>query len=265
MLLISTLAVLMFSHKTFAQDEGELSVSMSPSFAWFSSERPYGNFRISNTGTRLAEISVSVSYGVIESPPDGASAGIVFGEEHAPMLDLTEHLSIFPPRMIIPPGETQTVRYAISSTDNLPPGGYVSMVSYKLNQRAPVVREQVPASSAGVQIEYTLVAPLVFIKGQGQPVIRPEILSLQDSTLSILLHNDGTLPWTGRVTVGSVDREETYGDAVTTVFTRRRTDIQVKGEISDTLRVMFLRNEESSIPESVHNRLQQPKDVIIVR
>ena len=262
--LITVLTVLALTQPAVAQEEGEMSVSITPSFAWFTEEQPHGNFRISNTGTRLAEVTVESAFGVIESPEDGTQAGIVVGEDHPPMRNLTEHLSIFPPRMIIPPGETRTVRYAVARAELLPPGGYVSLVSYRLSQRAAVAQGQVPVSSAGVQIEYSLVAPLVFIQGEGQPVIRVESLSLEDETLSLLLHNDGTFPWTGLVQVGSVDRTEIYGEAVTSVFTRRRADITVTGTVADSLRVMFMQDDES-VPRSIRARLQKPEDVIIVR
>jgi len=139
-------------------------------------------------------VKAEPDFGVIASSGETNETSILVGGDHPPMRNLTEHLSLFPPRMIIAPGASQTVRYMVQRAEVLPQGGYISMVSFSMNQRAPIVQGQVPETSAGVQINYSMVAPLVLIRGEGQPKITVDPVYAGTTLTGLMLKNAGQYP-----------------------------------------------------------------------
>ncbi len=261
--LVIFLCIWIYSFDAFGQDSGETSISITPSFAWITESTPHGHFTVSNTGTRSVEITATVDFGVIASAGENNETGIFMGGEYPPMRNLTEHLSLFPPRMILASGESQTVRYMIPQAQILPSGGYISMVKFSMTQRAPIVEGQVSATSAGVQINYSLVAPLVLIQGEGQPQITVAPIYQGENFTGIMLENVGDFPYTGRIRISNMDKTQIYQEAVTSVFTQRFVSLSEMDDLPDTLRVMFVENERSA--NLATSRLVQPADVIVFK
>ena len=258
------LSLLLFSlpFAVHAQEEGLTSISMSPASAWFTDEDPFGYFRISNIGTQLAEVEVSVEFGLIEDSRDGDRQGVMFDVQSDTLRDLTPHLDVYPPNLILEPGETKIVRYQIWEMETMPEGGYMTIISYLLNQRSPLIEGQIPEGSAAMAIRYVLVAPLVFVKGGGKPVIEVETLAQTDSTLALFLRNQTDIPWKGLLTLGSVEGSEIYGEEPVSVYTQRRAEVTVAGNLPDEVRVMFRVNARSGDP-GFGPSVAPPEDVIV--
>ena len=262
---IIVLFILLTSQAMAQDDRGSTSITVSPSFAWFTESTPHGHIDVSNLGTRPVEIIADPVFGVIGTSTDGRSSGVLMGGEHAPMRDLTDHLTIFPPRMIIPPGKTQTVRYMVPEASLLPDGGYTTMVSFRASQRAPVIPGQVGATAAGVQIMYTLTVPLVMIRGEGQSALSVASITPTDDgqEVAVLLVNDGNFPWAGTVVLSDDETGEIFGEASTSVYSQRIVPVKTESPISDTIRVMFKRN--LSYSGAAHSRVAPPEDVVLIR
>ena len=245
-----------------AQEEGRTAVSISPAAAWFTDEEPFGSFRISNIGTRLAEVEVSAAFGLIEDSRDGEQQGVTFDVTADTLRDLTPHLDVYPPNLILEPGESKIVRYQIWEMETMPEGGYMTIISYLLNQRSPLIEGQIPEGSATMAIRYVLVAPLVFVKGGGKPVIEVDPLTRTDSTLALFLRNQTDIPWKGLLTLGSVEGNEVYGEEPVSVYTQRRAEVTVAGNLPDEVRVMFRVNARSG-DRGFGPSVTPPEDVIV--
>ncbi|MCY3630286.1 MAG: hypothetical protein OXG94_09770 [Bacteroidetes bacterium] len=166
--------ILMIPPAAQGQDTGDTALTVTPAFAWISESSPYGDVRLTNPGTRSVEVLFDLAYGVIEANQDG-SGNIIRMDTSRVEGNLTEHLTIFPPRMVIPPGETQLMRYAVDLT-TLPDGGYTTILLCSIAPRALVNPEQIPDPASTIQIHFTMSVPLILQKGIGAPQISARIL-----------------------------------------------------------------------------------------
>jgi len=245
-----------------AQDErGDTGISVAPMMEWVTESKPHGQIEVSNTGTRTVEVVAETAFGVIGTTEDGQNTGVQMGGDYSPMRDLTPHITIFPPRMIIPAGKTQTVRYMIPQATLLPKGGYVSMVKFKMNQRAAVTNNQAPVVAPGVQMQFALVVPLVMIHGEGKAFLGVEPIDYGDDKLSVMVTNQSEYPWSGTIVLADEDSGSVYGEAPALIFTRRKVDIPVAFPLSNRLRVQF----KSSDSNDAFRRTGTPDDVVLIR
>jgi len=245
----------------FAQ-QSETSISVTPSFAWVTESEAHGHFTVANKGTLTVEVVATPAFGVIGAQGDNHDTAVMVGGEHEPMRDLTDHLTIFPPRMIIEAGQSQTVRYMVPRAATLPEGGYISVISFSMNQRAPIIEGQVGTTSAGVQIDFSLVVPLVLIRGEGQPQMTAEPHYDGSKLTGVLITNVGDFPWTGKVTLTDADGSTVYSEGMTSVFTRRKVIMDGDMEVPDTLRVRFT---QGSGVGRASARLLKPEDIFLIR
>lgn len=245
-----------------AQEEGELAVTVSPPFAWLTEAAPYGSIRLENTGSRTSEVIIEVDYGEIKTLT-GEGDGVVFNEPST-LGDLSPHLVVFPPRTILAPGEVQTVRYSVRDAALLPAGGYVAMVRCLLIPRIPVGSGQIPASSAGVQINYALIIPILLIRGDGLPRIHAELVAHNEASATIFLQSESGLPWGGWVRLESADGTRVYGTSDITLYTERELKIPLDTPLGEQFRVVF-DDEIHWLPPLIQSRLAPPPPILITR
>ena len=107
------------AHLSHAQ-ESELALKVAPAFKWLTEASPYGDIRLTNEGTVASEITI-ITTG-LDSPPGRIG-------------DLAPHLTVFPPRMILEPGETRILRYAIMDMAPLSAGGHAALLKAHIPAR----------------------------------------------------------------------------------------------------------------------------------
>lgn len=244
-----------------AQPESSISVTVMPAYAWFTETSPHGEFYIVNSGTHPAEVYLTVDQGVVGSPPSGESAEILLGDPD-PLMDLSQHITAFPTRLIVEGGERKLVRYLVNDAENLPPGGYMALTRWRVKPRTLVGEVDAVPAGSGLRLEWILVAPLVMIAGEGTPIVRAEILSSADNTTSILLHNDGEFPWAGMVELRSEDGEQLYDQVPTMLYTRRRVEFDLPEDRPSKALLVF-EGDYEKVPQYVRNRLGPIEPVII--
>lgn len=254
-LFLTTLASL-----TAQAQAGQLVVSITPSFTWVTETNAHGTFEVSNTGTRPAEVVLTARGGIIESTPDGGT--LIGPSPNSPLMDLSPHLQLYPPRMILEPGAKQVIRYAVRSAAALPQGAHIALLDYRVNERAPANEEQVPAVATGLIVEYALVAPVVMLHGEGAPVLSAEVVTHEAERLVLLLQAGNEWPWAGTILLQSPDGESTYGAGEATVFTRRVAEIRLSRPVEGELRLVFA-PEATGISPSVLQRLSPPPPLTI--
>jgi len=245
-----------------SQDTGDTALTVTPAFKWVSEAQPYGSISLINSGTRTVEVILDVGYGVIEASPEGI--GNIIRMDTAQVAgNLTQHLTLFPPRMVIPPGETQTLRYLVNQINELPDGGYSAMIICNISPRAPVDPDQVPISASAMQIDFSLSVPLIMNKGVGIPRMSADVLAVDSTAIKLFLTNPTPIPWGGTVRLMSLDEEMEYGSAgVSVLFANREVIIPLDSPIEDAARIVF-DGEVSWMPPSARARHSAPASVLI--
>lgn len=238
---------------TKSQTMSEVALTVSPAFVWTTEATPYGTIHLTNGGTRVAEILISAEIPAEEHPMSGSSQAYN---------DLSEHLNLFPPRLIIEPGTTGIVRYSIREAATLSGGGYLTMITCHISPRAMVEADQVPTSSAGVQINYAMLVPLILIRGDETPSIVPTLSHYDGDFATLLLQNDGNTPWGGEVRLESEDGVMIYGSQAVTVFSRKEIEIELSAPLGSQVHVVF-DGDVSWLPSLVRSRIGTPPPILI--
>ncbi len=245
------------------QAAGQVSLSVTPAYAYITEQAPHGSFVLRNEGSERVEVVVSALYGVIESDPDGEATHVTLGEGGL-MGDLTRHLTFFPDRLIIEPGQERFVRYMVKSALQLPDGGHVALMHYQMQERHSAREDQVPAVATGLNIDYNLVAPIVLIKGEGAALISADLLSAGDGSLSVLLTNQAPFPFVGGITVTTASGGE-LGRTESAIYTRRRVEIPLsRAPAGETVLLQF-DTRYGGLPADVIRRFAVPAPIEITR
>lgn len=242
---------------------GQVSLSVTPAYAYITEQVPHGSFVLRNDGTERVEVVVTAQYGVIESDVQGAATNVTLGEG-GPMGDLTGHLTFFPDRLIIEPGQERFVRYMAQSPTSLPDGGHIALMHYQMQERHSVREDQVPAVATGLSIVYNLVAPIVLVKGEGAALLSAEVLGFGDDALHLLVTNRGTFPFVGGITATTSQGEQVaLGRAETAIYTRRRVEIPLT-DLPESGHVLLQFDKTyGSMPLEVSSRFTVPAPIEI--
>ncbi len=260
-LFLTLLVLLQHAAAVLAQDEGELALTVSPPYAWFTELTPYGTIQITNTGSRTSEVIIEVEYGIGLPSAEGGPA---ISEDLPAPRDLSPHLVVFPPRMILEPGAIQVVRYSVREATSLPPAGYVATLRCRLTPRVPVRSGQVPASAAGVQIQYVMAIPLMLIHGDGAPRIHAELVSRDAGKAVLRFENGSGRPWGGMVRLTSVDGMQMHGEGMLTLFTERDLEIPLQVPLDPRFQIIF-DEEVPWLPPLIQSRLGTPPALLITQ
>ena len=238
----------------------QATLSVTPAYAYLTSERPHGSFQLTSEGTQPLEVVVTAEYGVIESDSTGGTTSVRLG--HAGRLgDLTDRLTFFPQRLILAPGDVRVVRYMIEGAEALRPGGYILLMHYKMQERAAVGEEAIPAVATAISIEYSLVTPIVLTSGEGVAALTARLLSQTDSTLQLLLTNESAFPFAGGVSL--VHAHQPIARVATAVYTRRRVELKLPGPLSPGEYVLQFDNDYPGLSASAKLNLRIPEPITI--
>ena len=244
--------VFFFLHAAYAQETSELALKITPAFKWTTDAAPYGDIQLLNPGTATAEITI-------------IATGLELAQDQTDILsaigDLSEYLTVFPPRLIIPPGETRIVRYAVMDPASLSEGGYVARIHARMARRTPVDQLQTPSAATALRINYELIVPLILLKGVGVPEIVVQIAREDGEKLILDLSNHGNSPWAGTVHLSSEDGQQSFGSGTAVLFLQRELEIALLSPLPDTFQVVF----ESDLDWIPEHSLQTPPPILVSR
>ncbi len=236
------LIALLFSvHLCYAQEKSEIALTVSPSFKWLTEGAPYGDLRLTNDGSVQSEIIITVT-GLEDSSAIG---------------DLSSHLTVFPTRMILSPGEIKILRYAVMDIAPITDGGHTALIKARMARRTPADQLQVPSAAAALRINYEMVIPIVLIKGMGEPQIHATVNRQEDEKLILEMTNRGNSPWSGIVHVESENGESLVGSTGALIFHQNDVEIDLIAPLPNPFRVSF---EENWTPE---RSLRTPAPILL--
>lgn len=246
-------ALLCVHNLSQAQEKGEVALTVAPGFKWLTEATPYGSLRLTNDGTSVSEITITT-----HSLGDSLNAAPAIPEPSR-IGDIANQLTLFPPRLILEPGETRVVRYSIRDVHSLPIGGHVALVRVHLLPRTPVSQSQTPSAAAALSINYALLVPLVLIRESGTPEIRVRIVLNTPDKLTVALENEGDSPWAGNIHVESVDGLTLYGSSPAVLFGEKEVEISLSAPIQEPVRFVF----DEKLPTMPEHILRTPAPITL--
>ena len=238
--------------------EAQVTLSVSPAYAYITPDSPHGSFKLANEGTQPLEIIASAEYGVIASDSSGNNTGILLGEA-GPLGDLTDRLTFFPHRVVLNPGEERVVRYLVEGAEALQPGGYIGLMHYQIQERAAVSEQAIPAIATAISIEYSLVTPLVMISGYGTTDLGAKILDFTEDRIALLLSVGDSYPFVGGISVEVGG--EVLGRVTTSVYTRRRVEIPLVHSIDSDEITLHFDNNYPGLSAVLRHHLRAPSPI----
>ena len=243
---------------------GQVSLSVTPAYAYITEQAPHGSFVLRNEGNERVEVVVSARYGVIESDPSGEATHVTL-DEGGPMGDLTRHMTFFPDRLIIEPGQERFVRYMVKSPGQFTDGAHIALMHYQMQERHSTREDQVPAVATGLNIVYNLVAPVVLVKGEGAALLSADVLSVEGGSLAVLLTNQTPFPFAGGITVttGRGGEQVEMGRTESAIYTRRRVEIPLSEMPSGGKVLLRFDTNYGGMPADVRSRFAVPAPIEI--
>ncbi len=242
----------MMVHHTYAQ----ASLSVTPAYVVVTDEAPFGSFVLNNQGTEPIEVVISAHFGVIAS--NDSTTGVVLGEA-GQLGDLSAHLTFFPHRCILSAGNEQTVRYRIVEASN---GAHITLMHFAMRERGAIVDGQIPEVASGLSIVYNLVAPLIYLQGQGIPTLSVRPLGHASHEIHLSIENHSQWPFFGGIRV--IQDGRLLGRAESAVYTRRLVKIPLSEPVADqSLRLEF-DTDYTGLKQSIQSQLGIPDPIQLV-
>ncbi|MXW31712.1 MAG: hypothetical protein F4Z62_01180 [Rhodothermaceae bacterium] len=226
----------------------EQHISIQPQVAILDHLNRTGTFELTNPSIYPMEVEVSTEFGYREAQGEERfSVGVT--DQEVSQGDLSAHVTVYPRIILLSPGESQPVHYAIPDHAQMQSRGYAGQFNFTVTSREFIDQTQSPTSVQAARI--TFQAPGVYIPGPGPAVLRASVESTADEAVVILIET-ATIPFYGEVIV-SDDSGDELGRSELLVYTRSRVRIPLKSTDVDgfTLRFESLTPNQRS-PSDVH-------------
>jgi len=235
------------------------SMTISPPYAWISQREPFASFTIQNSGTEELEVYVQARPATIRADSGGTN-GILSGTGE--LGDLTPHLSFFPPRVLLHPGERQTVRVLVKNRGMLPPGGYASMLEFVMKRRPSPAEAVTNGVGMALQFTYSLAVPLFFVSGSGEIDLTASVYGVDSTRTLLLIEAHGGFPFVWHVKIFDNDSGALLGERDISIATARYLEIGPLPPTTRQLRLVFdpIYNEKE---QPIMATVQFPRQIIV--
>jgi P pilus assembly chaperone PapD len=177
------------------------AVSIDPQIIVVTGASGFATILLANADRRAAEVVLRLEYAEAGVDSTGRNT-IVFRTAEATDPDATRHLSLFPRRVQIPAGGTQTVRLAVRTP---PPVGVEHWARLIVTSRAVTVADSAPlATRIGVELETRTVLP-VFLRvgtptaGLALDSARVDVIGVDSLEVRVHAQRRGTAAWIGQL------------------------------------------------------------------
>ena len=218
---------------TRAPLEWEQQISIQPQVAVLDPQTRVGTFELTNPSIHPMEVEVSTEFGYRETRgEDRFSIGVT--DQEIAQGDLSALLTVHPKIVLLSPGETRPVHYAIPDHVQMQARGYAGQFNFTVTPREFVDQRQSPTSVQAARI--TFQAPGVYIPGPAQ--LRASVESRTSEAVVLLVETD-TNPFHGDVIVYD-DSGDELGRSEVLVYTRSRVHVPLNTAPSGGLMLRFM-------------------------
>ena len=223
------------------------SISIQPQVAVLGPNTPSGIFTMTNPSVYSMEIEVSTEFGYRETREADPFSVPATGE----LGNLAELVSVHPNVVVLLPGETKQVRYAVAEHDlrRMEDRGYAALFNFTVTSRAYIEQRSAPVAEQSPRI--TFQAPGVYIPGQGLEQLRAIVESRTGQAAIILIETD-TFPFYGDIVVKD-DAGNELGRSEVLVYTRSRVRVDWSANPSGGLTLQFVPSDLDHIrPNNIY-------------
>ncbi len=193
-------------------------IAVSPLALFVDNNSRSGDMTIFNQGTEPKEINIKLNYGYIDYDSLGRSFLNMDDTITSKESSISPYLMVYPKKLILQPGTSQTVKLMVKNTNSLPDGTYWTRIITESKD----IKKQIDSTnvgdkvSVGLSIKFNMVSAFIFQKGKLNTAVNLNALnSISDSAnVKLLLDfsREGNSPFFGTCKINVFDNQ---GDEVT--------------------------------------------------
>lgn len=190
------------------------AVSVSPMAVFLDHRTRSGTMTLYNPNPLPEEIEISFAFGYPQSDSTGNVTVPITHADSVPANEpaATAWLRAFPRRLVLQPGQTQTVRILAQPPENLPDGEFWSRVLVTATGGRPPVEQQVqPDVRVAISMKTIIVASLNYRKGKQTTGVKVNASTVQVTPAGVQftvdLERTGTAAYLGRVRLELQDKD----------------------------------------------------------
>lgn len=237
------------------------AVTVSPTALFIDSRSPTGTLTLYNAGTFPEEIEVSFGFGYPVSDANGTIQVQIQDTAAAGEPSIVPHLRAFPRRLVLQPGQRQTLRVMVQAPSSLQGGEYWGRVLVRSRGGQPPIEQTQGDVRVALSLETVVATAVMFRKGEVQTgvAVRGADARVADGNVqfTVDLERQGGAAWLGRVAVrlvapdGSVAAETEDAVALYRSLRRRFVLPLPPGGLRPGYRVQYtVDNERPDLPPS---------------
>ena len=191
-------------------------IAVSPLVLFVDNTSRTGDMTIFNQGAEPKEISIKLNYGYIDYDSTGKSLLNMDDTITSKENSISPFITVYPKKLIIQPGTSQTVKFMVKNTNSLADGTYWTRIITESKD----VKKQIDSTnhgdkvSVGLSIKFNMVSAFIFQKGKLNTRVNLNSLTARtDSNKINLLLNfsrEGNSPFfgTSKITITDNNGEE---------------------------------------------------------
>lgn len=160
--------ILVFAMVLVFFDVSKAQIAVSPLALFVDNTTRSGDMTIFNQGTEPKEINIKLNYGYIDYDSTGRSFLNMDDTLTSKENSISPYLTVYPKKLIIQPGTSQTVKLMVKNTNSLPDGTYWTRIITESKD----VKKQIDSTnltdkvSVGLSIKFNMVSAFIFQKGK---------------------------------------------------------------------------------------------------
>jgi hypothetical protein len=195
-------------------------IAVTPLVLFVDNSSRTGDMTIFNQGTEPKEINIKVNYGYIDYDSTGKSQLNMDDTITAKGSSIAPFITIYPKKLVIQPGTSQTVKFMVKNTNSLQDGTYWTRIITESKD----IKKQIDSTnigdkvSVGLSIKFNMVSVFIFQKGKLNTKVNINSLtSRTDSNkINLLLgfSREGNSPFFGTSKIKILNNK---GDEVKTI------------------------------------------------
>ncbi len=228
---------------TEAPLEWDQRISIQPQVAVLSPQTRSGTFELTNPSIHPMEVEVSTEFGYREAREENRfSVGV--SDQELTLEDLSTQVTVHPKVVLLSPGETRPVYYAISDNVQMQERAYAAQFNFTVTPREFIDQRRSPTTVQAARIMFQ--APGVYIPDSGPASLQASVESIMDGAVVISLETK-SIPFYGEVIV-SGDSGEELGRSEVLVFTRSRVSVPIRVAVPRGITLQFVPSTLDQLP-----------------
>jgi hypothetical protein len=178
------------------------AVAVSPSALFLDTRSPAGTLTLYNGGSRPEELEISFAFGYPQAGDDGIVRVEMVDTAPAGEPSIVPWMRAFPRRLVLQPGQRQTLRVMVQPPADLPPGEHWGRVLiHSRGGQAPIEQQQ-GGVRMQINVETVIATAVLFRKGEvntGLTVAGTAAAAPEGVRVSLDLARQGNAAFLGRV------------------------------------------------------------------